>query len=67
MPWISGLLLGWLMFNPPAWLQALGALSYLINGVLCALLLLSIIAWIIIANLPARLTLEPLPEVLTQR
>jgi hypothetical protein len=59
MPWISGLLLGWLMFNPPAWLQSLGPLSYLINGALCALLLLSIIAWIIIANLPAQVTMEP--------
>jgi hypothetical protein len=62
MPWISGLLLGWLMFNPPAWLQSLGSLSYLINGALCGLLLLSVIAWIIIANLPARLTLEPVPD-----
>ena len=59
MPWIFGFLLGWLLWNPPAWLTSLGPASYLVNGLLCGLLLLSVIAMMISANLPAKLTLDP--------
>jgi hypothetical protein len=62
MPWIFGFLLGWMLWSPPAWLAALGPASYLVNGLLCGLLLLSMIALLISANLPARLTMEPVGE-----
>jgi hypothetical protein len=31
MPWIAGTLLGWMLWNPPAWLESLGPLAYLVN------------------------------------
>ena len=29
MPWIAGLLLGWMMWHPPAWLESLFVLPWL--------------------------------------
>lgn len=62
MPPASGLLLGWLLFHPPAWLKSLGPMAYAFNGALCALLLISVVAWVILANLPAKLTMEPVSD-----
>lgn len=62
MPWIFGFLLGWLLWSPPSWLASLGPASFLVNGLLCGLLLLSVIAMMISANLPAKLTLDPVAE-----
>ena len=62
MPWIFGFLLGWLLWSPPVWLRSLGPASYAVNLLLCGLLLLSVIAWLILANFPARLTMDPVAE-----
>jgi len=62
MPAASGVLLGWFLFNPPAWMQSLGPLAYVVNIVLCALLLLGIVALIVVGNLPARLQVKPIGE-----
>jgi hypothetical protein len=61
MPWILGIFIGWFLFNPPVWLQSLGPLAYVVNLALCGLLLLSVVAWLIAANLPARVKMDPLP------
>jgi hypothetical protein len=62
MPWVFGIILGWLLFNPPAWLQALGPLSWVVNLAICAVLFLSVISLIILANLPRELSLEDVTE-----
>jgi hypothetical protein len=62
MPWATGGLLGWFLFRPPAWLESLGPMAYVVNGALCGVALLFVVAFIIAANLPARLTMQPLPE-----
>jgi hypothetical protein len=62
MPWIFGFLLGWMLWSPPVWLRSLGPASYAVNLLLCGLLLLSVIAWLILANFPARLTMDPVAE-----
>jgi len=61
-PGILGLVLGWLVFRPPGWMEAVGPWALAINALLCAILLLMMVAWVISANLPARLVLEPAPE-----
>ncbi len=61
-PWVFGFALGWILFNPPAWLQALGPLAWVINIAICAALLLSIVALVILANLPRELSLEDVTE-----
>jgi len=61
-PWIFGFLLGWLLWSPPVWLRSLGPASHAVNLLLCGLLLLSVIAWLILANLPARLAMDPVGE-----
>ena len=62
MPWVFGLVLGWLLFNPPSWLQALGPLTWVVNLVVCAVLFLSVISLVILANLPRELCLEDVTE-----
>ncbi len=62
MPGAFGLFLGWMLFNPPAWLEALGPLGLGLNLGVGALLLLSVVALIMITNLPAELRLEPIPD-----
>jgi hypothetical protein len=59
---VFGLGLGWLLFNPPAFLQSLGVLAYGVNLLLCAVLLVSIVAVVIIANLPANVKTEPVSD-----
>jgi hypothetical protein len=62
MPILWGAFLGWLLFNPPAWFQALGPLAWVINAALCALLLLGVVPLIILANLPAELKTHAMGE-----
>jgi hypothetical protein len=62
MPMVFGLVLGWLLFNPPAVLDSLGFLAYGMNGLICGLLLVSLIAVVIIANLPAEVKMEPVSD-----
>ena len=62
LPLAFGGFLGWLLLHPPAWLEALGPLSWLVNLVLVALLLLSIVPFLALANLPENLQMRPLPE-----
>lgn len=62
MPGAIGLFLGWSMFNPPAWMHALGPAAWGLNAALCAVLLLSAIAWIILSNLPEQLDMKPVGD-----
>jgi hypothetical protein len=62
MPWIAGGLLGWMMWHPPAWLEALGPLAWLVNLGLVGLLLVGVVAIVIIANLPSRLEMTPVGD-----
>jgi hypothetical protein len=62
MPILWGVFLGWLLFHPPAWFQALGPLAWVINTALCALLLLGIVPLIILATLPSDLKTKPMGE-----
>jgi hypothetical protein len=62
MPWIAGLLLGWMMWHPPVWLQSLGPMAFVVNLGLIGLLLIGVVAMVIIANLPARLEMTPVDE-----
>ena len=61
-PAILGLVLGWLVFRPPAWMEAVGPWAHAINALLCAILLLNLVALVIGSNLPKRLVLEPVPR-----
>jgi hypothetical protein len=58
MPGISGLLLGWLLWNPPTWLTSLGPLAYVVNLGLVGFLLISVVSLVIMANLPERLEMH---------
>ena len=62
MPWIAGLLLGWMIWNPPVWLQSLGPLAFVLNLGLVGLLLIGVVSIVIIANLPARVEMSPVRE-----
>jgi hypothetical protein len=62
MPFVFGAALGWLMFHPPGWLSALGPLAWLVNLMFCALMLVSVVPLIALANLPSDLKLEPVSE-----
>jgi hypothetical protein len=59
MPGGLGLLLGWALFNPPQWMRALGPAAWGVNVGICALLLLSGVAWIILSNLPETMSMKP--------
>lgn len=61
-PAILGLVLGWLVFRPPGWMEAVGPWAHAINALLCAILLLNLVALVIGSNLPRQLVLEPVPR-----
>jgi len=58
-PALFGVLLGWMLFHPPAWLAALGPLRWLLNASLVAGLLLLSVPVIILANLPREVGMKP--------
>jgi|GEM_PF-38844 len=62
LPIAFGLAIGWLLFHPPAWLAPLGPARYLVVAALCGALLVAFVAAQISSNLPADVTLEPLPQ-----
>ncbi|ANM30057.1 hypothetical protein ABI59_11455 [Acidobacteria bacterium Mor1] len=62
LPIAFGLLLGWLLWNPPALFDGLGAGRYLVNAALCGLLLISFVPVLVAAALPRVLGLRALPE-----
>lgn len=62
LPLLLGGLTGWALTHPPDWLQGMGAMAWWVHGSLCFLLLISVVALMILAALPERLTMKPLPE-----
>jgi hypothetical protein len=62
MPWIAGLLLGWMLWHPPAVLESLGPLAWIVNLGLVGLLLIGVIAMVIIANLPSQVEMNAVDE-----
>jgi hypothetical protein len=68
LPFVIGIVLGWLLFNPPRWMEPLGPARYVVVAVLCFLLLITFICLLILKNLPqdvqlTRLGQEPEPEL----
>jgi hypothetical protein len=62
MPWVAGTFLGWMLWHPPAWLDSLGPLAFVVQLALVGLLLIGIVSIVIIANLPARVEMTPVDE-----
>jgi hypothetical protein len=62
LPYIVGLVLGWLLFYPPEVLAPLGPWRYLVAGVLVLLLLIAFTAAQLATNLPDPLSLTPASE-----
>jgi hypothetical protein len=60
LPIALGIVIGWLILNPPAWFQGLGSLGWAVNGALCALLLLATVPLMALSALPAELRTRPL-------
>jgi hypothetical protein len=61
-PILFGLFLGWLLFHPPAWFSGLGPISWVLNLALVALLLLSFVPFLALANLPQELQMRPMAD-----
>jgi hypothetical protein len=62
LPIVSGLLLGWLLASPPAFLDGLGPLRYGLAAALVGLLLVALTGVQILANLPADIRMAPLAD-----
>jgi hypothetical protein len=63
LPILLGLVCGFFLVNPPAWLQSLGLLGYAIAGVIVFLIMLGVVMMLIIpGSLPANVELTPDPE-----
>lgn len=62
LPLALGLFLGWMIVNPPPWMQGLGPLAWVVNLALAALVLLSAVPIFALASLPADLQIRPLGE-----
>ena len=62
LPVVFGLLLVWLLFHPPLWLEPLGLLGGLTHLALVGLLLLSVVPFLALANMPEELKIRPLGE-----
>lgn len=62
MPWIAGMVLGWMLWHPPAWLESLGPLAFVVNFGLVGLLLIGVVSMVIIANLPSQVEMIPVDE-----
>ncbi|MCU0291990.1 MAG: hypothetical protein MUF10_08380 [Thermoanaerobaculaceae bacterium] len=63
LPALFGILLGWILVNPPAWLEPLGLLRFAVMGVLVLGLLVGFVALQLGRNLPEDVALVPRPGV----
>jgi len=59
MPVVMGLVIGWLLFHPPAFLASLGAARYLVMALAGAALLLATVVMTVAAALPRQVSLTP--------
>ncbi len=59
LPYVVGIGLGILLFNPPAFLQGLGALTFVLTAALVLLLFLVFVGLSLLGTYPADLKLEP--------
>jgi len=62
MPWVLGGLIGFFLFRPPAFLQDLGVLAWVIQLAMLALALLSFVMLMLLANLPQELKMTMLQD-----
>lgn len=60
LPIAIGIGIAWLLFHPPAFLEELGALGWVLGAMGCAVLLVLAIAFMIGLNLPADVAVTPL-------
>jgi hypothetical protein len=67
IPIAAGVTLGWLLWDPPAALRALGAGMYFIIAPLAVVVLLAVTGLVIAANLPKELAVRPAPEAVLRR
>jgi hypothetical protein len=58
LPIIIGVAIGWMIFNPPAFLRELGAVSYLIMILLGLAALIIFFGFLIHANLPKEVVIR---------
>ena len=62
LPWVLGGLIGFFMFQRPAFLTDLGPFAWVLQGALLALALLSFVMLMLLGNLPEELKMSPLPD-----
>lgn len=62
LPWVLGGLIGYFMFQRPAFLTDLGSLAWVVQGAMLALALLSFVMLMLLGNLPENLEMNVLPE-----
>jgi len=62
LPILFGLVLGWLMFHPPAFLDSLGPARWALNVALVGLLVLASVPLIALANLPENVRMTALGD-----
>ena len=63
LPYLFGLLIGWIMFYPPEWMAPLGPLRYLVSFLLAILLWIATTAFHLMMSIPEDLKLEPVPDL----
>lgn len=61
LPMVAGAILGWMVFNPPEFLEALGPLKSVLWLVLLVGLFIAFVAWNINSNLPHQLSINSEP------
>lgn len=62
LPYLFGLLIGWIMISPPQWMAPLGAWRFVASFLLGILLWVAITGFHIVASIPEDLKLEPVPD-----
>jgi len=67
LPWVLGGLIGFFLFRPPAFLDDLGVLAWVIQAAMLALALLSFVMLMLLGNLPENLEMNALPKTTMPR
>jgi hypothetical protein len=62
LPWVLGGIIGYFMFQPPAFLTDLGPLAWVVQGAMLAVALLSFVMLMLLGNLPENLEMKPVPD-----
>jgi hypothetical protein len=63
LPYLFGLLIGWIIFYPPEWMAPLGAWRFLVTFLLVIVLQIATTAFHVAMSIPEDVRLEPLPDL----